>query len=133
MISITELITELGKLLNIENLSFDANGFCGIVFDEKKQVDLFRSSDDQEIHLNINLGYCPGSNRSALYRQLLLANDRAFDSIAFALDTELDQLLLWWVIPVNALTPQLLLDSIQYLRGRAELAEQEIAEWGSDL
>jgi hypothetical protein len=97
-----ELIAELAQRLRFNDLSFDANRVCRLVFDDVHEVDIEQPEGSSEMILHSLVTKVAATGREALYRQCLIGNFFGGDAgnATLCLDPHRDEILLYRRLPL---------------------------------
>lgn len=132
-----QALRELGERLGVGPIELDADGGTRITFGEDLLVDLEQPPGSEVLHLHAPAGpLAPGmaaETRAELLAELLEANllGQGTGGAALAVDTMLDEVVLWRGLPADGLTVDALERALEDFLDHLSAWQRRLAEPGA--
>lgn len=94
--NLSELLTELGCKINIDDLALDENNICRLVFDDRIVIDMESLEEEEALFIYTPICRIPSKGELKFYKNMLSANAfcRETGNGFLSLDTESDTIML---------------------------------------
>ncbi len=124
-----DLLAAYGQTAGLPELKFDHNGCARLLFESSTAIDLEVDEPSNCIQMYSVLGPVPAGNREPLYRNLLEGNlfGTHTGGAALSIDPVQEEILLCGRADLNAMTADLLAESLQAFAGVASLWKQRFS------
>lgn len=114
---IKDVLQELGRQMGLDGVKLDDNGVCRLIFDGKIVVDIEAPAAEKgTVYMYAAVCPLPAEGKEALYGTLLEANlfGRGTGGAAFAIDTEMAEVLLYQSFDMEKVEVQEFKESLQH-------------------